>query len=252
MNNRPAKRLVLAPVPPASRGWLGFGLSVLCVLHCVAGAVLVPLLPTALALLSESAMLEWSLLAMSALMAALLAFRQGRRPGAPSLLIWTTATASGVAGLTIESEALHQAALLALALLQLRILLQRRRRLRRRAVACGVALVWCATPMLGAFHAHAEAHRYCFEHRAIEEAAEPQSVFAEGQAWPVVGGAEEGGEAHELCAFVRFHRQRQLPGQLIQSMADRVEPVAIPDPSRVQFVRPVAVILIAPKTSPPA
>lgn len=105
---------------------VGTSLSVLCFLHCVVGAALVPLLPAGLAFLTDNEAAEWGLLAVSALFAG----RSCRSLGMGSRLwaraIWTVAIALGVAALLREQEMLLQFALAALALLQIGVIVARR------------------------------------------------------------------------------------------------------------------------------
>ena len=114
----PVRTLALAPSETARRGWLGLSLSVLCFLHCVGGAVVVSLLPTAFAFLTENEAVEWALLGISVALAVQSCWARGParqvRAG-----ICAAATVAGVASLLLEWESLLRVALAALALLQL-------------------------------------------------------------------------------------------------------------------------------------
>jgi len=129
--NSPVRSLALAPSAPTRRGWLGLSLSILCFVHCVGAAALAPpLLPAALSFLTESEPMEWSLLAISAVLAGRLCWRQprvspGRRGG--RIILWAAAAVLGVAGLLLEGEVLLRVALAGLALLQVWVLLGERR-----------------------------------------------------------------------------------------------------------------------------
>jgi hypothetical protein len=126
----PVRSLALAPAQPTRRGWVGLSLSILCFLHCVGAAALVPLLPAAFSVLTENELVEWSLLAISAVLAGRSAWTQPRvsRGGwVGGLVAWAAVTVLGVASLLLESEGLLQAALAGLALLQVWMLLGRRR-----------------------------------------------------------------------------------------------------------------------------
>lgn len=112
-----------------------------------------------------------------------------------------------------------------------------------------LALIWCAAPVLSAIHAGAEAHRYCAEHGALEEASEPEptDVGSDGAVIPL---APE--RSHEGCVFGRFCRFGQVLGQLVLEPAGDLEATAMGPPVLLETGPSVAVICFAPKTSPPA
>lgn len=118
--------LALAPSITTRRGWLGLSLSVLCFLHCVGAAALVPLMPAAFAFLTENEVLEWALLGVSATLAAYSCWARGPARHLRAL-VTTAATATGLAGLLLEQESLLRAALAVLALVQLWPILARSR-----------------------------------------------------------------------------------------------------------------------------
>lgn len=113
----PLRTLALAPNQTARRGWLGVTLSTLCFLHCIGGAALVPLLPTAFAFLAENEVIEWALLGIAAALAARSCWAGPARRVRTAL--WAAATGAGIASLFLERETLLRVALAALALLQL-------------------------------------------------------------------------------------------------------------------------------------
>lgn len=119
-----------------------------------------------------------------------------------------------------------------------------------RLSAWAVVLLWCAAPLLAALHAGAEAHRYCAEHDAVEEAAEAAAGVLSDQTGPLARGPEDPAPGHEDCSFTRFCRFGQLVAQLILDDAGDLEPVSLPTPPLAPAPG-VAVIVIAPKTSPP-
>jgi hypothetical protein len=126
----PARYLSLAPNLPTRRGWLGLSLSILCFVHCVGSAALVPLLPAAFSLLIENEGLEWALVGISAALAGRLVWNERRRLQrwqSPFVLAWAALTALGGIGLVVESEGLLQTSLALLALLQLAVLVLRHR-----------------------------------------------------------------------------------------------------------------------------
>src|SRR5688500_12938299 len=126
----PVRALSLPRSQPTRRSWVGFSLSVLCFLHCAGTAAVVPLLPAAFSLLIENELLEWTLLGVSTLLAGRLASRAGSAaPGwrAAQIVSCAAVRTPGITGLLLEVEALLQAALASLALLQLWVLLGNRR-----------------------------------------------------------------------------------------------------------------------------
>lgn len=126
----PVRTLALGLAQPTRRGWLGLSLSILCFGHCVGAAALVPLLPAAFSFLTENEVVEWGLLAVSAVLAGRLVWMERarlRRWGAAPLVGWAALTTLGVVSLALESESLLQGALALLALLQLSVLIGRRR-----------------------------------------------------------------------------------------------------------------------------
>jgi hypothetical protein len=121
-----------------------------------------------------------------------------------------------------------------------------------RVSAFAVMLLWCAAPILAVVHASEEAHRYCAEHDAVEEAPEPIVETTANPQSPVASGAGGGAPAHDDCSFTRLCRFSQVLGQVILDAVGDLEqrspaapPSGPPEPS-------LALILIAPKTSPPA
>lgn len=121
-----------------------------------------------------------------------------------------------------------------------------------RLPALVVALLWCAAPMLSAVHSAAEAHRYCVEHGAIEE-VEFENDQGEPQrpATDQVRGVDAS-EPHEACAFAPFCRFGQLVTAFVPEAAGNIGAIPAPTLDDAASVSPVAVVRIAPKTSPPA
>jgi hypothetical protein len=123
-------------------------------------------------------------------------------------------------------------------------------RVRHRTSALLVALLWTAAPMLAALHANAEVHRYCAEHGALEDGSTGADTAG------VDGGAtasDAGTSApHDDCAFARYCRFGQLltlfalpaTGELPVSTMIVPRPVMAPPAA-------LAIIRLAPKTSPP-
>lgn len=122
-----------------------------------------------------------------------------------------------------------------------------------RLAALVVALVWGLAPILAVFHSHSsgEAHRYCAEHGVLEDVADEGDPAPASESDGTVVGQVEAARSHRGCAFGTFCRFGQLPSQLVVETGRILEatlvllPVArVPAPS-------VAVIVVAPKTSPP-
>jgi hypothetical protein len=127
----------------------------------------------------------------------------------------------------------------------------RRRPLRasHRWSACIVALLWCAAPLLAALHASAEAHRLCAEHGVLEEADGAPADAATGEAGP--GARGERTPEHEGCDFARFCRFGQLLAQVILGDFQTLEPAPLSTPALALPAPPIALVDLAPKTSPP-
>jgi hypothetical protein len=115
-----------------------------------------------------------------------------------------------------------------------------------------VALLWAGAPVLAALHANAEVHRYCAEHGVLEEAAAGDGATG----LPVLGGGAAASDAespppHEDCAFARYCHFGQLLTNfaLPATGALAVRTVVLPRPHLVAPT--LAIIRLAPKTSPP-
>ena len=129
-----------------------------------------------------------------------------------------------------------------------------------RCAALLVGLLWAICPALAILHVDAQLHRFCAEHRVLEEAggsvpATPADLARSappGDARVVqVGVAPAGGGAHDDCAFAPYCRF----GQLLQALA---EAGVLQPPATRSLELPsaapgsaVAILSLAPKTSPP-
>jgi hypothetical protein len=120
-----------------------------------------------------------------------------------------------------------------------------------RISACAVVLLWCAAPVLAAVHAAAESHRYCAQHDAVEEASDERDGGSPDQVAPLARSGGDQTSTHEDCSFAPFCRFGQLVGQLILDATGVLEPITVPPPSLPPLTPAVAVIVVAPKTSPP-
>jgi hypothetical protein len=116
-----------------------------------------------------------------------------------------------------------------------------------------LALSWCVCPALAALHASLELHRYCPEHGALEEidggAGAPNDRVLDG-ATPTLEGASAA-RAHEECAFDRCCRPGQVAAE-IPVHVRHLDAWLIAAFPRTEAAFPVAPIVFAPKTSPPA
>lgn len=131
----------------------------------------------------------------------------------------------------------------------------RRLRAIHRVAAFAISLLWCAGPLLADLHAAAEVHRFCVEHGVIEEAGGGAAVAGRGEAGggPAARGEAESGPGHDECAFSELWRSGQTPAlqrfELVTREPAKERPALVPpNPGE----RPVALIRLAPKTSPPA
>lgn len=126
-------------------------------------------------------------------------------------------------------------------------------RVMHRFSALLVAVLWSAAPVVAVVHASAETHRYCAEHGAVEESGERDGDVAasDSDSNAAVNGTEPG-TSHEGCAFARYCRFGQVLGQFIVAATGEIEGIPIPTPLRREPAAPVAVLALAPKTSPPA
>jgi hypothetical protein len=114
-----------------------------------------------------------------------------------------------------------------------------------------VALLWCAAPVLSVLHASAEAHRFCAEHGVLEDAGREETDDTPAERGPVAAGQSDPSTSHEGCAFARFCRFGQVLAQLVLEPAGELEHRLAVPPTLVIAPARVAIILIAPKTSPP-
>src|SRR5688500_2741278 len=122
-----------------------------------------------------------------------------------------------------------------------------------RLSALVVALIWGAAPVLAVFHSHSdgEVHRYCAEHRALEDVGEAAAPSPASQSHLAVVAGAENEEQHSGCAFTRACRFGDLfsgfDAQSVRLLA--AKPIAAPTVRAATAV--IAIILVAPKTSPP-
>lgn len=99
-------------------------------------------------------------------------------------------------------------------------------------------------------HAGQEAHRYCVEHGLEEASAASGQVRALAATTPQVEGAEIN-QAHHGCAFAHFY---QLASPVRWPALQAGPQLEVSSPSMPAWLAPVpsiAILRIAPKTSPP-
>ena len=112
-----------------------------------------------------------------------------------------------------------------------------------------VAALWAIAPVLAALHANAEVHRFCAEHGALEETSQsgaPERGDA-GPAWL----ASEGQIPHAGCAFARYCRFDQLLIGFVLERAADLQVARPPERPGAISAPAVALLRLAPKTSPP-
>jgi len=130
-----------------------------------------------------------------------------------------------------------------------------------RISAAALAALWLIVPLLSVFHG-SHAHRYCAEHRAIEEAGAPEvdaepvlAAYApalDGQ-W-LIAGSDEQGESpalHRACPFV-VAQQRHVASPPVNGSIRVSETAGRLVVQTARMVQPqVPLLAAAPKASPP-
>jgi hypothetical protein len=117
----------------------------------------------------------------------------------------------------------------------------------------GAVVVYLAlgVPAARIWHEATANHRYCPEHRAMEEA--PDASAARHSGAPTAPSAPSRGEQHETCAFTPLGGQTTLAP--VQAALRRPAP-CLENPVRLRILgragRLISVLSLAPKTSPPA
>jgi hypothetical protein len=120
-----------------------------------------------------------------------------------------------------------------------------------RLAACLVAVFWCAAPVLAAIHASAQVHRYCSEHARLEE-SDQTPTGAQVAGGPSARSDSERLPAHDSCAFAPVCRFGQVQAAVVLDPTGILAATPFAPPARLEPAPPVALLLIAPKTSPPA
>ena len=122
-----------------------------------------------------------------------------------------------------------------------------------RLAALVVALVWGITPVLAVFHSHdsGEVHRYCAEHRALEDVTEDGDPAPAPERDDAAFAQAETTPSHKGCAFGRFCRFGQVLSQFVLEATGVLEATPVQRPIVRVAAPAIAVILVAPKTSPP-
>jgi hypothetical protein len=130
-----------------------------------------------------------------------------------------------------------------------------------RVSAAVLAALWLIVPLLSAFHGP-HAHRYCAEHRAIEEAGELDATAEPGRADALaasdgasfaLGASAQGTaqESHQACPFVvAQQRDVALPG--VEGSGSLTEGAWQPVVAGAEPAEPqIPLLASAPKASPP-
>lgn len=122
-----------------------------------------------------------------------------------------------------------------------------------RLSALVVAVLWCATPILGAVHAATEIHRYCAQHGTFEEAGEAPSATPHTEAGSTaIANGTRSEPGHEGCSFARFCRFGQVLAQVILDTGGLEFAESSTSPSTRPAPTPaIAIVRLAPKMSPP-
>jgi hypothetical protein len=124
-----------------------------------------------------------------------------------------------------------------------------RSRATHRLAALLVGVFWCAAPILAAVHANAEVHRYCAEHGMVEEAAAASAARPADES--AAHDASERPPAHDGCAFAKVCRFGQVLASFVLPVAGALDPTPVATPALAQAAPPLALLRLAPKTSPP-
>jgi hypothetical protein len=120
-----------------------------------------------------------------------------------------------------------------------------------------LALLWCAVPVAAGLHADAEAHRFCAEHGALEDGGDAAGGGgATGDRSSVsplaIQGETEPSQSHHACAFSLVCRFGDVGWKATLAPAGDVAFTLAAPSIAGQPAAPIAVIAVAPKTSPPA
>jgi hypothetical protein len=126
------------------------------------------------------------------------------------------------------------------------------RRREHRTLAGLVAALWILFPCFADLHGKRERHRYCVQHGAFEDVDDAGGAGSPNDASSRLAPAPARGPAHHPCAFVQAAPAR-VAGALtagLGELAPRLtEATRLPrSPGR----RPIPLLLVAPKSSPPA
>jgi hypothetical protein len=113
-----------------------------------------------------------------------------------------------------------------------------------------LALLWSGAPILAVLHANAEVHRYCVEHATLEETGRAEGDVAAAGATAASQG--EPAPGHEGCAFARVCRFGQVFGHVVLDAVELIPAVVLAPPPLESPPLSLPLILVAPKTSPPA
>lgn len=120
-----------------------------------------------------------------------------------------------------------------------------------RCAAMVLALLWLASPVLALLHAQAEIHRYCAQHGTLEEAGAPEPASPRSDR-PVAAGLPTAESPHDGCAFAPHYRFSQILVSFTLEPGGDLPPRRSPGGRPTGWGSPLPLLLLAPKTSPPA
>lgn len=113
-----------------------------------------------------------------------------------------------------------------------------------RGIALVASLLWVAVPVASALHSSDHAHTYCEQHQAIEEGSRGASAEH--------GDGVSAEEAHERCAFdaITLRAAIVVAGPSVWDVSPAERPSVAGGASATH--QAIAVLMLAPKSSPPA
>jgi hypothetical protein len=117
-----------------------------------------------------------------------------------------------------------------------------------------LAALWLVGPLLGLVHGLEKRHSFCVEHGAFEEAAAATAGAPASHPGDVAGPEAPAGEQdHDGCAFSPFAAGAAAPSlaPLLAVQAPALPALALPAPA-VPPAPPLAILDVAPKSSPPS
>lgn len=125
-------------------------------------------------------------------------------------------------------------------------------RARQQISAAFLAALWLCGPLLAVLHGLERQHAYCAEHGAFEERGGGHEDHDAGA--QLLAGSSTDGAEHEGCAFSPFAAGVARPhtAALPAVQAPALPPLGLPALAAVAPLHPIAILAVAPKSSPPA